>query len=455
MSVLRPRSLRGWLISRLAVAQFVILLLFFVGNAAAGAWLWFSGSIVDVAYERSSADAVARSVKRSPSGQLYLSPTRELKRLSSDVPGFWFIVRDRDGSRLSQGSPPSELAASLPLLDIINSARLAPFSTRPAPALAVVQWIDTEAGPIQLVTSGRGRATVLQVASVMGWPALVTASLIGAAIALMLAIITPLTVRRALRGLDRAADEAKQIDVDRSGTRLGEEGVPVEILPFVRTINDTLDRLDKGYESQKRFLADAAHELRTPIAILTTRLSALPPGPERNRLLEDAARLTALADQLLDLQRLEQRPVSYTDIDLVGLAERVVLDLAPMAFAAGYQVDFEPEVSSLVVRGDQLAIERALTNLIQNAISYGGRTGSITIRVLSYGWIEVADQGPGIAGPDHARVFEPFHRLTQDGQGVGLGLDLVRRIMQLHGGEVTLATTNDRGACFRLIFPLP
>nr|WP_295105704.1 HAMP domain-containing sensor histidine kinase [uncultured Caulobacter sp.] len=454
MSLLRPRSLRGWLISRLAIAQVIILLLLYVGNAAAGAWLWLNGSIVDVAYERSSTDALANSVKRSASGKLYLAPTRELQRLRATASGFWFIVRDRQGQRLTDGAPPQEVQKILLSLDLIDAARLAPYTEKPIPALATVQWVKTDAGPVQLIISGRGRATLAQVASIMGSPALLTALLVGVAIVIVLAIITPLTVRRALRGLDQTAEEARQIDVDRSGARLGETNLPSEILPFVRTINDTLYRLDKGYEGQRRFLADAAHELRTPIAILTTRISALPPGAARSRLLEDAARLTALADQLLDLQRLEQQRVVYADIDLVALTEQVVLDTAPMAFSAGYEVNFEPETPSLMVRADPMAIGRALTNLVLNAINYGGRSGSITIRVRSFGWIEVADQGPGIPEADRDQVFEPFHRLKQDGQGVGLGLDLVRRIMRLHGGEVTLAQTNDRGACFRLSFPL-
>src|SRR5204862_34367 len=128
-------------------------------------------------------------------------------------------------------------------------------------------------------------------------------------------------------------------------------GVPVEIVPLVNAVNGALARLDRGYEGHKRFLADAAHELRTPIAILTTRISALQPGPEKIRLLEDMTRLTVLTGQLLDLQRLDREQASFAPVDLVALAERSVLDLAPLAFTAGYEMSFEAETGEIRVDG--------------------------------------------------------------------------------------------------------
>ena len=137
----------------------------------------------------------------------------------------------------------------------------------------------------------------------------------------------------------------------------------------------------------------------------------------------------------------------------MALAERVVVDIAPLVFNAGYDLRFEPAAAPVMVRGDEMAIDRALANLVQNAVSYGGRTGAITVTVAAAGWIEVADQGPGIPGAERERIFAPFHRLAQDGDGVGLGLDLVQQVMQLHGGVASVQPAL-RGACFRLTFPL-
>ena len=199
-------------------------------------------------------------------------------------------------------------------------------------------------------------------------------------------IATPMVVRRTLAGLDRAAAQAEKIDIDGRGARLPLEDVPSEIVPLVSAVNDALRRLDEGYERHKRFLVDAAHELRTPIAILQTRLESLSLGPDAGRVLEDVARLSTLADQLLDLQRVNQQVDRFSDVDIVAIGEKVAADLAPLAIAAGYEISFESAVGARsYVRGDQGSLERALTNLVQNAIQHGGRKGAIAVRVRPAG----------------------------------------------------------------------
>ena len=318
---------------------------------------------------------------------------------------------------------------------------------------APIQWTETAAGWVKIMSGTQGHVTMGQILA-SNQSALAFMVLLTLATTIATLLVTPLVVRRAFKGLDLAAAETRAIAIDRIGARLSVDAVPLEILPFVNAVNDAFLRLDKGYEAHRRFLADAAHELRTPIAILTTRLSGLSEGSIKNRLLEDAARLSALTGQLLDLQRLEQQKVAFVDVDLVALGERVVLDLAPIAFRAGYEMLFEPDAESVVVQGDQTAIGRALTNLVQNAIDYGGRQGAITIRIASAGRIEVCDEGKGVPTEEREQIFEAFHRLKQDGRGVGLGLDLVQKIMRLHGGKAEVLDGMAKGACFRLTFPI-
>jgi signal transduction histidine kinase len=259
-------------------------------------------------------------------------------------------------------------------------------------------------------------------------------------------------VHGALRGLGQAAAAAEHIDIDQRGVQLPADKVPREILPLVKAVNDALGRLDRGYERHKRFLTDAAHELRTPIAILATRIAALPPSPERARLLQDTARLSTLTDQLLDLQRLDRQSEAFGPVDLVDAARAVVVDLAPISFAAGYEMDFEAEATSIMVSGDRTAIERAVMNLIQNAIEHGGNAGRIRIAVSAPAMIEVADEGSGVPQEERERIFEPFHRLRPRSHGAGLGLNLVREIMQLHGGHIEVVDDAAKGACFRMAF---
>ncbi|TGV80421.1 HAMP domain-containing histidine kinase, partial [Mesorhizobium sp. M00.F.Ca.ET.158.01.1.1] len=196
---------------------------------------------------------------------------------------------------------------------------------------------------------------------------------------------------------------------------------PKEVTPLVKAVNAALARLDKGYERHKRFLTDAAHELRTPVAILNTRLASLPATPERARPLQDAARLSTLTDQLLDLQRLDRQTTAFEKVDLVAIARGVIVDLAPMAFSAGYEMSFEPERDTLFATGDRTAIERAVTNIVQNAIEHGGGGGTITIAIDRTGGIEVRDEGPGIPVEERENVFEPFYRLQPQSRGAGLG----------------------------------
>ncbi|XUY25618.1 sensor histidine kinase [Agrobacterium sp. rho-8.1] len=452
MKLLNPRSLRWRLVIRITAAQTAMLALIFTGMFATFGMLWYFGVINSGVNQNTTPDVVSDALRHGPDGRLFVALTPELVQLRSDTPDLWFLVRDVSGQQLIEGNVPEKVLRAIPALDIIAYADLLQDFGKDLPPIATVQWKETAAGLVKIMSGTQSHVTVAQILQ-SSQTALMLMALLTLTMSLATLLVIPFVVRRALKGLDYAAEETKKIDIDRSGTRLSVSDVPLEILPFVSAVNEALSRLDKGYEGHRRFLTDAAHELRTPIAILTTRLSGLPSGPLKSRLLEDAARLTALTGQLLDLQRLDQQTVSFTPVDLVKLGERVVLDLAPLAFGAGYEMLFEPEADVVTVQGDQTAIERALTNLVQNAINYGGRQGAITVRISASGWIEVCDQGKGIPEAEHEHIFEAFHRLRQDGRGVGLGLDLVQKVMRLHGGHAEVRPDTGEGACFRLSFP--
>lgn len=450
--LLRPESLRWQLIQRIAVTQAVMVLVLSALSLAVVSAVMLSGSLVHSEYENNTIDALTEAVQRDAGGKLVVKDTGELARLRAEEPGFWYIVRDLQGNVVSAGQPPEAVRKLLPSLEMMREARLGADDNEQTRAIGLLRWVDTDVGRLRMLTGAHGQVTLWKILR-ESTPAYQMAIYLATLMTLSTITVTPLVVRRSLRGLDIAARKASDIDIDRSGTRLSSAAVPLEVQPFVHAVNEAFARLDRGYESRKRFLADAAHELRTPISILTIRLAALPPGPLRNRLLEDAARLSSLANQLLDLQRLDQGQTQFQPLDLVALAERVVVDIAPLVFNAGYDLRFEPAAVPVMVNGDEMAIDRALANLVQNAVSYGGRTGAITVTVAAAGWIEVADQGPGIPGAERERIFAPFHRLAQDGDGVGLGLDLVQQVMQLHGGVASVQPAL-RGACFRLTFPL-
>lgn len=450
MSLARPRSLKWRLVAPLVILETVMMTAFMA--LAVGA-IWSTGIVVDN-YEGGTLDVLKDAVIRDGYGELRLKPTPELAKLRADSPNLWFLVRDRQGYRLSEGQVPNDFAPLASMLERVSEARLSSNDGREqGRPEALVKWQTTAAGEVQIFSGTHGRLTFNRLfdSASSGYLTIMLPLLALMTVAALIA--TPLVVRRALRGIGSAADAAEHIDVDRRGVRLPLAGVPEEIAPLVQAVNAALGRLDEGYEKQQRFLVDAAHELRTPIAILNARLALLPASTIKTRLAEDAVCLSTLTGQLLDRQRLDQDRRTFAEIDLVALAQRVVADLAPLAVAAGYEMSFDPDCERLVVQGDASALERALTNLVQNAIDHGGRRGTIAVRVMHEGWIEVADEGEGIPPDQRERIFEPFHRLRADGRGTGLGLNLVREILRLHGGRVSVVDTLS-GACLRLIFPV-
>lgn len=448
MSLKRPRSLKWSLVLRIALLQCAMLTLIIVGILGA----LLATGLIPHDYEDGTMDVLADAVARDAGGKLVLRETSDLTKLRSEVPDLWFIIRDRQGQRLQEGTVPAIFQPFAGLLDTISDARIDHSIGESAPPDAKIRWTETAAGNVQIFTGTKGGLSLLRLLGQAPQFFLQGILPLAGLMALATLFATPWVVRGALSGLGHAAAEAERIDIDQRGVQLPLKDVPKEVTPLVKAVNAALARLDKGYERHKRFLTDAAHELRTPVAILNTRLASLPATPERGRLLQDAARLSTLTDQLLDLQRLDRQTSPFEKVDLVAIARGVIVDLAPMAFSAGYEMSFEPERETVFATGDRTAIERAVTNIVQNAIEHGGRAGKITVSVTAPAVIEVRDEGDGVPPAERERIFEPFYRLRPQDHGAGLGLNLVQEIMQLHGGRIEILDGKPSGACFRMSF---
>ncbi|ATQ43542.1 sensor histidine kinase [Caulobacter mirabilis] len=387
-------------------------------------------------------EIVARAVERDADG-LVLRETAELAAFRKETPDVWFIARSDRGEIIESGPVPAPYRALGRHLDSISFADLRD-TVKPFTLSAVIRRVPGPAGELTVLSGGRLHSltfAILFLSNLLLLPILILLSLVTIA-------VTPQIVKRALNGLARTADQAAHIDADRRGSRLDEDGVPVEVTPLVRAINGALQRLDEGYERQQRFIADAAHELRTPIAIVQSRVDGLPAGPATERLRRDVARLAVICEQLLDLQRIE-RELEMTNVDLLERATTVAADLAPLLIANACEVEVSGRGPAQVL-GDPGAIDRVVTSLVQNAIDHGGR--QVIIRVLPSA-IEVEDDGPGIPAEERERIFEPFHRLRARSTGAGLGLSLVRQVMERHHGRVVVETADGGGALIRLEFP--
>jgi len=253
--------------------------------------------------------------------------------------------------------------------------------------------------------------------------------------------------------------------------------VPEEISPLVGSFNDMLERLGETVEMQKRFIADAAHQMKTPLAGMRMQselaLRQVDPA-EIHRSLEQLAKssesATRLVNQLLALARAENQPqagLAFAEVDLAVLARETVQDWVQASFAGQIDLGFEPPEQPVAIAGQPLMLREMLSNLIDNALRYTPAGGSVTVRVRCDGpgepaLLEVEDTGPGIAPSERARVFERFYRiLGSNTQGSGLGLAIVREIAQQHGAEIDVFN-NPRshsqrfpGTLFRLTFPPP
>ncbi|RUL98042.1 sensor histidine kinase [Rhizobium chutanense] len=373
---------------------------------------------------------------READGRLVISDSPRLRSFKAEAEKLWFIVSDQDGRTVSYGAVPEAYRGLTGYIRLIKDGDIR--GGRETEESASIDAIDTRLGAFRVMYGGNPSRSLTFLTMLVETNPIYIPLLAVALPAVFLAI--PRIVGRELRGISDVAREAAEIEPRRHGARLRVDGIPREVAPLVSAFNGTLERLESEFRKRQRFLIDAAHELRTPIAIMQTRIDGMPDGRERQRLLDDVARLAEAAEQLLDFERNDQAADLDETVDLVEIARGVVADLAPLAIGAGYQISFQSAVDSLKRKGSPSALPRAVSNLVRNAVDHGGGSGMITVSVSASGAgrISVADEGPGIPAEHRELVFEPFYRVTPKSKGAGLGLSLVKQIALNHGGEVSI-----------------
>jgi two-component system, OmpR family, sensor histidine kinase TctE len=245
------------------------------------------------------------------------------------------------------------------------------------------------------------------------------------------------------------------------------EAAPREVHALAKAINTLLAAVHESVSGQRRFISDAAHQLRTPLAGLKSQTELALNETEDpalrarlQRVHESATRSAHLVNQLLTLARAEPESASAqgrTRVELVRLASDLTAEWVPRARAAGVDLGFDDaDARPVVVMGNSLLLREAIVNLIDNALRYAGRGSAVTVRVRPLGHdalVEVEDNGPGIAPADRQRVFERFARATMQGDGCGLGLAIVKEIAERHAGSVSLEGAVPRG--LRVLMRLP
>ncbi|WP_312030667.1 HAMP domain-containing sensor histidine kinase [Methylosinus sp. H3A] len=260
-------------------------------------------------------------------------------------------------------------------------------------------------------------------------------------------------VRRGLTPLRAVADEAARIDMNELQQRLPVGNVPAEVAPLVHGMNVALERLAASAVRIRRYADDAAHELRTPIAILRARLDNLEELPVKGALLRDASRLQAIIEQMLAAARLSGRQDTLDqEIDLVSSVREVVSLHLPLAIECDRMIEFDAAAPVIVARGNFRAVEAIVANLIDNALRAEPPGGTIIIRVGPGPVVCVIDHGEGVARAEREMIFEPFWRRSEATPGTGLGLAIAKELMEKLRGSIAIEETPGGGATFELIF---
>lgn len=292
-----------------------------------------------------------------------------------------------------------------------------------------------------------------------GWLITVAVTIASAAVAYFVS-------GQALKPLRKLSQQAEKIDQDSiSDIRLNEDTVK-EFRQLSVSVNLMLDRLSESFATQRQFSGNAAHELRTPLAIMQTKLELF--AAEHKNMEGDTAelvrsqaeqldRLSKLVHTLLEMSNLSSAPRSER-IELAPLVEEIITDLTPLA--SQNDITMEQDCDNVVITGSDALIYRLVFNLIENAVKYNRRGGSVSVSVHKENndvVVRVSDTGCGIPEEYRESIFQPFFRVDKSRSrqmgGVGLGLALVHEIAVLHGGSVRAESGNKPGTVFIVTLP--
>ena len=275
-------------------------------------------------------------------------------------------------------------------------------------------------------------------------------------------------VRRGLLPLRDVIAEVQRRD-ERSLAPLATDNLPEEIKPLAAELNRLLARLQEAFAVQRAFIADAAHELRSPLTALRLQLQLLDRAPDdaarraaREHLGAAVERAIHLVEQLLTLARSDPGETAgdFELVDLAAVAAQALTDTHVLAEAGHIDLSLEHE-GDVPVRGDREALRMLVRNLVDNAVRYTPPGGSVQVRchtAAAAALLEVIDTGPGIAEADQSRIFEEFQQVdvssTRRKGGTGLGLAIARRIIEMHGGTISLVSELGAGSTFHIVLPV-
>jgi signal transduction histidine kinase len=261
---------------------------------------------------------------------------------------------------------------------------------------------------------------------------------------------------RALASLKQASRQAGEIGPFGIDKRLSVNQVPAEIQPLIQAVNGAFDRLELGYQAQRDFSSNVAHEIRTPLAVLRSSVDRISDADLRESLTEDLSRLDQIFEQLIDLARADAlRGNNFTPVSLRDVVMEQSSVLAIEALQAGRSLGVNGSVDG-VVTGHAGLLGIALKNLVRNALHYAPKGSEVEIEVTQNPLgIQVLDAGPGVPDALKAGLFERFNRGKSDhnSDGSGIGLAIVQSVARAHGATASVTDRSGQGCIFAITWP--
>lgn len=396
---------------------------------------------------------IQNNIKNIPIMQTHVIGSKDKKPFDKSYENIFFQVFDDKSQLILQSDP---------------SVTLPPLSSQTTDGL-VDQWFKGEPWRIFHTTNNKTgyRITVLEkydFKNVLEGHITQDSILIMLVMYPFLGMLIWIIVGRGLSSLKKVANELHE----RAPSHLEPvsiDYVPIEIRPLVDELNNLFTRLRQAFEREKRFAADAAHELRTPLAALKAHTQvALNASNETERketllkILTGVDRSTHVVQQLLILSRMvPESNLETSDVNLANIAKEVIADLVPEAIEKNTEIELITSTEQIIIEGNTTALAILIRNLVDNAIRYSPPNSTIQVQIEKNDNVHlcVIDNGPGIPENLRERVFARFYRvLGTKSTGSGLGLGIVQQIAELHHAKITLGTPeNGQGLKVTIIFP--
>ena len=472
-----PRSLFG------DILDWLLMPLLLLWPLSIGVTYLAAKSIANEPFDRSLEDRVtvlAQQVKEMNgelSAQLPFA-ARDILR-ADDVDNVYFQISGPKRELVTGDSDlplPEDEEAPVPWAVMMRDAQM-----RNAEVRIAYTYVNLQSGTESAHAFGKPRYALVQMAETTEKRRLLANQIIKGVI-LPEFIILPIAIALLWFALSRGLSPLTTLQENIRARRpddlspIDSRGVPEEISPLVRSLNDMLSRLSQSIQSQKRFIADAAHQMKTPLAGMRMQSELALRQDARDeiqrsleQLAKSSAAATRLVNQLLALARAENESPQATPllrVELNALARSTVQDWFAAAQTRAIDLGFEADDVQIAVAGNATMLREMMNNLIDNALRYTPPRGSVTVRVRhdtarALAILEVEDNGPGIAASERDLVFDRFYRiLGSESEGSGLGLAIVREIAQRHAAEVDIFN-NPRsqdprfpGCLFRISFKL-